>query len=333
MVRKNSFFIVSRPIRRQRGVMAEMKECEEDSELLPAEDREREASWRLNFDGFRTPQHREKDKPDRGLHNFLCALGSEDVVAEYYEQQVQMLDGFSEMDTLADRGFLPGVSKGILVFASVMATLGLQIILESIRSLMSDENGFILTKEQEEWVVGIMVSVTIVKLLLVIYCRSFTNEIVKAYAQDHFFDVITNVIGLVAALLANYIKDWIDPIGAIILAVYTIRTWSMTVLENVNSLVGRTAAPEYLQKLTYLCWNHHKAIRHIDTVRAYTFGSHYFVEVDIVLPSEMALREAHDIGEALQEKLESLPDIERAFVHLDYEFTHRPEHAQACYDT
>lgn len=61
--------------RRQRGVMAEMKECEEDSELLPVEDREREASWRLNFDGLRTPQHREKDKSDRGLHNFLCALG------------------------------------------------------------------------------------------------------------------------------------------------------------------------------------------------------------------------------------------------------------------
>lgn len=113
------------------------------------------------------------------------------------------------------------------------------------------------------------------------------------------------------------------------LAIYTIRTWSMTVLENVNSLVGQSASPEFLQKLTYLCWNHHKAVRHIDTVRAYTFGSHYFVEVDIVLPSEMQLREAHDIGEALQEKLELLPEIERAFVHLDYEFTHRPEHAQS----
>lgn len=61
-----------------------------------------------------------------------------------------------------------------------------------------------------------MLSVTIVKLLLVLYCRSFTNEIVKAYAQDHFFDVITNIIGLIAALLANYFNDWMDPVGAII---------------------------------------------------------------------------------------------------------------------
>lgn len=372
---------------------------------------ETEESWRLNFDGFRPPEAHQEKPPTGPLHHCLGVLaqGPEDVVAEYYQQQVEMLEGFSEMDTLTDRGFLPGMSKeerekvarsetlairlsnianmvlfaakvyasvrsgslaiiastldslldllsgfilwftafsmqtpnpyrypigkkrmqplGILVFASVMATLGLQIILESIRSLASDGDEFSLTSDQEKWLVDIMLSVTLVKLALVIYCRSFTNEIVKAYAQDHFFDVITNVIGLVAALLANYFEGWIDPLGAIILAIYTIRTWSMTVLENVHSLVGQSASPEYLQKLTYLCWNHHKAVRHIDTVRAYTFGSHYFVEVDIVLPSNMPLQEAHDIGEALQEKLERLPEIERAFVHLDYEFTHRPEHA------
>ncbi|CAN1257645.1 Metal tolerance protein 5 [Linum perenne] len=211
---------------------------------------------------------------------------------------------------------------GILVFASVMATLGLQIILESARTLIYDDKAFGLTKDQERWVVGIMLSVTVVKLLLMIYCRTFTNEIIKAYAQDHFFDVVTNFIGLFAALLANYVDDWMDPVGAII-------TWSMTVLENVHSLVGKSATPDYLQKLTYLSWNHHKAIRHIDTVRAYTFGSHYFVEVDIVLPADMPLQEAHDIGESLQEKLELLPEIERAFVHLDYEFSHKPEHAQS----
>jgi hypothetical protein len=36
------------------------------------------------------------------------------------------------------------------------------------------------------------------------------------------------------------------------LAIYTVRTWSMTVLENVHSLVGQSAPPELLQKLTYL---------------------------------------------------------------------------------
>ncbi|TMX00413.1 hypothetical protein EJD97_000844 [Solanum chilense] len=386
-------------------------ECGGEEQLLLMETNNVDRSWRLNFDELRlSSENKEKSLP-HGLHDCLGVLSQEDNIAVYYQQQVEMLEGFNEMDALADRGFVPGMSKeereklarsettairisnianmvlfaakvyasvksgslaiiastldslldllsgfilwftafsmqtpnpyqypigkkrmqplGILVFASVMATLGLQIILESMRTLISDESNFSLTKEQERWVIGIMVFVTLVKLVLVLYCRSFTNEIVKAYAQDHFFDVITNIIGLVAALLANYFSGWIDPVGAMILALYTIRTWSKTVLENVNSLVGKAAAPEYLQKLTYLCWNHHKAIKHIDTVRAYTFGSHYFVEVDIVLPADMPLQEAHDIGESLQEKLELLPEIERAFVHLDYEYSHKPEHAQA----
>uniref|UniRef100_A0ABM0MB20 Phospholipase B-like n=1 Tax=Saccoglossus kowalevskii TaxID=10224 RepID=A0ABM0MB20_SACKO len=45
--------------------------------------------------------------------------------------------------------------------------------------------------------------------------------------------------------------------------------------------------------------------------------------VDIVLPENMTLKEAHNIGEPLQRKLERLKDIERAFVHIDYEFTHK----------
>lgn len=84
-------------------------------------------------------------------------------------------------------------------------------------NFMQDDE-FELTKEQEKWVVNIMLSVTLVKLFLVVYCRSFSNEIVKAYAQDHFFDVVTNLIGLIAAVLANYTKGWIDPVGAVIVS-------------------------------------------------------------------------------------------------------------------
>ncbi|KAH1237422.1 Metal tolerance protein 10 [Glycine max] len=193
---------------------------------------------------------------------------------------------------------------GIIVFASVMATLGLQILIESARELISKA----------------------MKFILMVYCRRFKNEIVRAYAQDHFFDVITNSVGLAAAVLAVKFCWWIDPTGAIIIALYTINTWAKTVIENVWSLIGRTAPPDFLAKLTFLIWNHHEQIKHIDTVRAYTFGAHYFVEVDIVLPEDMLLHQAHNIGETLQEKLEQLPEVERAFVHVDFESTHRPEH-------
>jgi|SRR6218665_2731841 len=89
-------------------------------------------------------------------------------------------------------------------------------------------------------------------------------------------------------------------------------------------LTGHTARPDFLKKLTFLAVNHHPKVTYIDTVRAFHFGSNFLVEVDIVLPEEMSLREAHNIGESLQRKLENLEEVERAFVHLDFDIDHPP---------
>ncbi|KAK9684092.1 hypothetical protein RND81_10G185900 [Saponaria officinalis] len=364
-------------------------------------------SWRLNLSEFQFPETRRPSSESR-FTRLSRSKRKQVKVAEYYEKQEKLLEGFNDMETVNETGYFPGsltqdemkqlakserlavhisnaanvvlfVAKiyaslqsrslaviastldslldllsgfilwftshamktpnqynypigkkrmqpvGIIVFASVMATLGLQILLESARDLIT-KSGPKMNHKQEMWMIGIMVSVTVVKFILMIYCRRFKNEIVRAYAQDHFFDVVTNSVGLATAVLAVRFFWWIDPTGAILIALYTICTWARTVIENVWSLIGRTAPPEFITKLTYLIWNHHEEIKHIDTVRAYTFGTHYFVEVDVVLPENMLLNQAHNIGETLQEKLEQLPEVERAFVHIDFEYTHRPEH-------
>ncbi|GJU30106.1 hypothetical protein Tco_1173695 [Tanacetum coccineum] len=87
------------------------------------------------------------------------------------------------------------------------------------------------------------------------------------------------------------------------IAVYTISTWARTVMENVKQLIGRSAPPDFLAKLTYLIWNHHER---------WTLSSQ----------EDMLLNKAYKIGEMLQEKLEQLAEVERAFVHIDFEFSH-----------
>ncbi|GJV90348.1 hypothetical protein Tco_1538161 [Tanacetum coccineum] len=79
------------------------------------------------------------------------------------------------------------------------------------------------------------------------------------------------------------------------IAVYTISTWSRMVMEKMKQLIGRSAPLNFLSKLTYLIWIHH---------------------------ADMLLNKAHKIGEMLQEKLEQLAEVERAFVHIDFEFSH-----------
>ncbi|KAL9270522.1 Metal tolerance protein 4-like protein [Drosera capensis] len=248
---------------------------------------------------------------------------------------------------------------GIIIFAAIMATLGFQILIQAVEELIRDESTDEMSASQLIWLTAIMIGASIVKLGLFLYCRTSRNDIVRAYAKDHYFDVITNIVGLVAAILGDKFYWWIDPAGAIVLAVYTMTNWSGTVLENAGiksqemvegeafgampgmltllfvlfklfpcyivTLIGQSAPPEVLQKLTYLVLRHPQ-IKRVDTVRAYTFGVLYFVEVDIELPEEIPLKEAHHIGETLQDKIEKLPEVERAFVHLDYECEHKPEH-------
>ncbi|KAL7168834.1 hypothetical protein ACSBR2_033962 [Camellia fascicularis] len=216
---------------------------------------------------------------------------------------------------------------GIIIFAAVMATLGFQVLIQAVEQLIKNEPTEKMSSDQLIWLYAIMLTATAVKLVLWIYCRSSGNKIVRAYAKDHYFDVVTNVVGLIAAVLGDKFYWWIDPVGAIVLALYTIINWSGTVLENAVSLVGQSAPPDVLQKLTYLVLRHHSQIKRVDTVRAYTFGVLYFVEVDIELPEDLPLKEAHAIGESLQIRIEELPEVERAFVHLDFECDHKPEHS------
>ena len=89
-------------------------------------------------------------------------------------------------------------------------------------------------------------------------------------------------------------------------------------------LAGHTASPDFLKKITWLALNHDRNIEKVDTVRAFHFGNNFLVEMDIILPSTMTVQEAHQIQEPLQRRLESMPEVERAFVHIDYEYTHRP---------
>ncbi|KEH28211.1 Mn-specific cation diffusion facilitator transporter MTP8.1 [Medicago truncatula] len=215
---------------------------------------------------------------------------------------------------------------GIIIFAAVMATLGFQVLTTAVEQLIQNDPSEKMSYDQLVWLYSIMIFATLVKLALWFYCKNSGNKIVLAYADDHHFDVVTNVVGLIAAVLGDKFYWWIDPIGAILLAIYTISNWSGTVMENAVSLVGQSAPPELLQKLTYLVIMHSQ-IKRIDTVRAYSFGVLYFVEVDIELPEDLPLKEAHIIGESLQINLEKLPEVERAFVHLDFECEHKPEHS------
>lgn len=80
--------------------------------------------------------------------------------------------------------------------------------------------------------------------------------------------------------------------------------------------------------LLYLTMRFAKTIKNIQGLQAYHAGDKLNVEVDIVLDENTSLRDSHDLGESLQYVLESVPTVDRAFVHLDYASYNLPSHMQ-----
>eukprot|EP01059_Diplonema_ambulator_P036899 TRINITY_DN9493_c0_g1_i1.p1 TRINITY_DN9493_c0_g1~~TRINITY_DN9493_c0_g1_i1.p1 ORF type:complete len:418 (+),score=89.51 TRINITY_DN9493_c0_g1_i1:47-1255(+) len=212
---------------------------------------------------------------------------------------------------------------GTLVFSACMFTASFQLLKYAIDVLVNSSESVTISLFDILFICGII----LVKAGLFVYCNKYkaASPSLGALASDHRNDIISNSFGLGAAYAAVRVWMPIDPIAAIVITLYIMHTWAVTGYEQIMTLSGRSAPPEVIRKLTWTARHHHPAILFVDTVRAVALGGDgYQVEVDIVLPPEMPLRESHDIGESLQIVLEAIDDVSRAYVHIDYEFQHNP---------
>mmetsp|Transcript_2479 Transcript_2479/g.5150 ORF Transcript_2479/g.5150 Transcript_2479/m.5150 type:complete len:308 (+) Transcript_2479:306-1229(+) len=231
---------------------------------------------------------------------------------------------------------------GVVIFSAVMGMSAVWIIIEAARrviSVLSDgSNNTAESGEGETEVVGgvfmdpltlgLLGGVIVVKLVLWIVCRQVQSVSAQAYADDHRNDVLTNAFSLVSSLIIFFLPDfwWMDPLSATILALYILINWTKTARENIVTLIGKAAPPEVHRQLTTLILASNADVSAINTVRAFHAGENYTLEVHVVLPPDMPLKEAHDIGQNLQIQLEALPPIDRAYVHLDCEVGDRVDH-------
>ena len=209
---------------------------------------------------------------------------------------------------------------GIVVLSVVMTVASVQLIITSVTKIAEGT-----ARADISITTIIIISATIlVKIILFLYCRTKKTPSTAVLSQDHRNDVLSNAVALGFGYLGYKVWKNADPIGAILISLYIAFGWWRTGREQIQALTGHTAQPALLQKLLWICLHHDRRVQYIDTLRAYHFGYNLLVEVHIVLPQNMTLQEAHDIGEPLQQKLEKFPKVERAFVHIDYEFEHHP---------
>lgn len=212
----------------------------------------------------------------------------------------------------------------VIIFSCITACSSLEIVKEAVGNLVNNRSSNISMNYIDILLLGVVI---ITKFILWYWCKGiYESESAQALAQDHGNDILFNIVTTIIAVIASKTVSFIDPLGAIILSAYIIYNWIQTALYYIRIMTGTAASPDEIQKLTYLACRFDTKVIKVDTVRAYHVGVKLYVEVDIVLDKDVPLAEAHDVGECLQELIEKFPEVERAFVHLDYEYLHHIEH-------
>ncbi|TRM62428.1 cation efflux family-domain-containing protein [Schizophyllum amplum] len=216
-------------------------------------------------------------------------------------------------------------TTGNIVYGD-MAAVNLVVVTEAARTIIThkgdDLNDFYLPS-----VIAVSVALG-VKIMLFLYCftiRQHSSQ-VQVLWEDHRNDLFVNGFGLLMSSGGSKWAWYLDPMGGLIIALGTMASWARTIYHEFELLTGKSAEPDFLHLVTYKAMTYTSDIISVDTVRAYHSGPNIIVEVDIVMDEQLSLRHTHDVSQMLQDKLETLPGVERAYVHVDYESTHTPEH-------
>ncbi|WIA22973.1 hypothetical protein OEZ86_009896 [Tetradesmus obliquus] len=211
---------------------------------------------------------------------------------------------------------------GVLACACIMSVASFEVIQESVAVLVAALQTGVLPELRLGPVMYIVLgSATALKLLCWAVCAALQSksDSMLALAEDHLNDIMSNLCAIVTAVLAGVVANgwWVDPVGAIAISGYIVARWLAIAKQQVDKIVGRGAPQRFIQQLEALAASHHAALG-LDVIRAYHFGARYIVEMEVVLPAGMTVRDSHDISLDLQHKVEQMEEVERAFVHVDY---------------
>ena len=113
-------------------------------------------------------------------------------------------------------------------------------------------------------------SVVFAKGSLMIFCFFYRKyPSVKVFFVDHRNDIVVNIFGLVMSIVGDRFVWYLDPIGAMCIALLILFSWVANAFEQVWLLVGKSAPREFISKLIYITMTHDTQIVKVDTVRSF----------------------------------------------------------------
>jgi cation diffusion facilitator family transporter len=204
---------------------------------------------------------------------------------------------------------------GAMVIAIFTGILGFELLKESAFRIFSPEQ-----ETMSAIAIIVLVIAIIAKLILFFYFESISKKMkspaMHAYAVDSRNDVLASFVALAGIILSHFGLKNFDGIAGILISLWIFYTGYKLAAENIDYLLGKSPCESYINKLRNLALKV-KGVTGVNDIRAHYVGHYIHVELHAEVNKKISTQESHKIGKKVQAALENLPDINKAFIHID----------------
>lgn len=148
--------------------------------------------------------------------------------------------------------------------------------------------------------------------------QNLSSPTLETTAKDNLSDVLTSLAAFIGAIGSTFISPLTDAIAGGLVALWIFRAALSAAKENLDFLTGAGADEEQREELVKVA----EAVQGVECVHHLMteyVGPKLIVDMHINVKGNLSLNEAHTISDEVIARLERLPDVDRAYVHVEPE--------------
>jgi cation diffusion facilitator family transporter len=203
---------------------------------------------------------------------------------------------------------------GLLV-AVMMGIAGYEALRSSIQRFLSGGSVIGLDLPSIVLLAGALVKAGMY-IIITRLARRVQSPSLRATAKDHLSDVLTSVAAFLGILGSNLIHPLMDPIAGVLVALWIFKSAFEAGKENFAFLTGAGASDELREEIIEVVKNV-EGVEAVHHMMSDYVGPKLVVDVHINLPGDKTLDEVHAISDRVIETLEEMPEVDRAYVHVE----------------
>lgn len=222
-------------------------------------------------------------------------------------------------DKGADEGHPFGHSRAepvsgiiIAVFAGI---LGFAVIRSAVARLFTEAEVVVGT-----FALLVPIITVALKGFMARYFKRVGKEIsspgISASAVDSLLDVMVAIAALTGIVGVKLGYPFLDPLAGFVIGLWIIYTGYSIGIENIDYLMGSAPPHELTEEIKAAALSV-PGVESINTVRAHYVGHFIHVEIHIGVPKHLSTFDSHEIGQEVEDRVETIKAIEKSFVHID----------------